>query len=146
MKSILLFLSALIVMPSWANDAAMMPSGNSTAQAKAPALDTATSVYIELKGPAKSLPALVADLEKTSVYQEAGCSSVPTRKPGKTAKIMCTKADSALMAMLSKTAPANVHWSISVAACPTGCKVFNCPPPSGPYTCCKKTSSGYVIC
>ena len=146
MKSILLFLLALIVVPSWADDAALMPSANATASAAPPALDSATSVYIELKGPAKSLPALVADLEKTAVYREAGCSSIPTKKPGKTAKIMCTKADGALMTYLSKSAPANVHWSISVAACPTGCTLINCPPPGGPKVCCKRTSIGYKPC
>lgn len=131
MKNMLLFLLSMIVAaPAWAGD-------------EPPA---ATGVVIELKGPAKSVAALVADLEKDKAYQDAACS--PGRKSGKAAKIACAQADSALMAFLGKNAPAKVRWSISSTAtpattksvtplgCPTGCALMNCPPPGGPYRCC----------
>lgn len=34
----------------------------------------------------------------------------------------------------------------AAAACPTGCISMNCPPPSGPVACCKKTTTGYKVC
>lgn len=136
MKNLLLFLLALITSPAWAGDAAP---------------DTQTAVIIELKGPAQSTTALIADLEKQAVYKEALCATTPAKKAGKTAKISCTKADSALMSFLSSNTPANVRWSISGTAptaagqtpdsttslCPTGCFMMNCPPPSGPVKCCR---------
>lgn len=143
MKNLLLLLSALIVVPAWAGDA--VPANE-------------TGVIIGLEGSAKSLSALVADLEKDAVYKAAECSSKPMRKSGKTAKITCAQADGALLAFLGKNAPANVHWSISAAAakrvpfaaskgvaplgCPSGCSLMNCPPPGGPVLCCKN----YVPC
>jgi hypothetical protein len=39
-----------------------------------------------------------------------------------------------------KTEPA------AVATCPTGCIQMNCPPPSGPVQCCKRTTTGYKAC
>lgn len=30
--------------------------------------------------------------------------------------------------------------STLIAACPTGCALFNCPPPGGPLQCCSKTT------
>ena len=138
MKNLLLLLSVLIVVPAWAGDAVPV---------------SGTGVVIELKGSAKSLSVLVADLEKDAVYKAAECSSKPMKKSGKTAKITCAQADGALLAFLAKNAPANVHWSISAAAtkrvstatskgvaplgCPTGCSLMNCPPPGGPVVCCK---------
>jgi len=137
-------LLALIVVPAWAGDAAPV---------------TEQSVNIELKGATKSLSALVADLEKEAVYKEAGCSSKPV-KSGKIAKISCVKADSTLMAFLSKNAPAKVNWTISSTAtsaskapaaasaeitplgCPVGCALMACPPPSGPVKCCNVTTHG----
>lgn len=137
MKILMLLLSALIVVPAWAGEVPV----------------SATGVVIELKGSAKSLSALVADLEKDAVYKAAECSSKPMKKSGKTTKITCAQADGALLAFLAKNAPANVHWSISAAAakkisaaaskgvaplgCPTGCLLMNCPPPGGPVVCCK---------
>jgi hypothetical protein len=136
MKNMLLLLLTLIIVPAWAGDVAP---------------DTQTGVSIELKGSAKSLSALVADLEKDAVYKEAACSTAPAKKSGETVKISCAKADGALMTFLSKNAQ-TVHWSISALAnkslpatakqgvvpmsCPTGCSIINCPPPSGPLECC----------
>lgn len=142
MKNILLFLLTVIVVPAWAEDVMS---------------DTAAGVIIELKGSSQDISALTAKLEKETVYQDAVCSSQLARKSGKILKINCAKADSALMTFLSKNAPTKVHWSISVAAaklnisaapvgCATGCQMLYCPPPSGPYECCKKTSSGYQAC
>ena len=153
MKNILLFLSALIVVPAWAGDAEVAPKSSAMGMQTAPG--TQTAVNIELKGSAKSVGALVADLEKEAVYKDATCSSKPAEKSGSIARITCAKADSALMTFLSKNAPAKVHWSISAAAnqsasvaasCPSGCTLINCPPPSGPVQCCKKTSTGYHAC
>jgi hypothetical protein len=133
MKKMMLVLLALIVVPAWAADVAATPEAQ-------------TRVNIELKGSAKSVQALVADMEKAAVYKEAICSTKPAKKSGKTI-ITCAKADSALMDFLSKNAPAKVQWSISVAAsCATGCVLMNCPPPGGPLVCCKRTTSGYVAC
>lgn len=135
MKNLLLLLSALIAVPAWAGEVPVSETG----------------VVIELKGSAKSLSALVADLEKDAVYKAAECSSKPMRKSGKTAKITCAQADGALLTFLVKNAPTNVHWSISAAAskalssaanksilsCPTGCTLAHCPAPAGPIVCCK---------
>lgn len=141
MKNLLLLLSALIVVPAWAGDA--VPASG-------------TGVVIELKGSAKSLSALVADLEKDAVYKAAECSSKPMKKSGKTAKITCAQADGALLAFLGNNAPANIHWSISAAATkslstaankgvlacppPIGCAMMHCPPPAGPIVCCNQTT------
>lgn len=133
MRKLLLLLCALIfAAPAWAGDAVPVNE---------------TGVVIELKGSAKNLSALAADMEKDAVYKAAECSSKPMKKSGKTAKITCAKADGALLAFLGKNAPANVHWSISAAAnkgvsplgCPAGCSLMHCPPPSGPLLCCKNS-------
>ena len=127
MKKMLLLLLASIIAPAWAGDVAP---------------DAGTGVVIELKGSAKDINALAADLEKEAVYKEAACSGKPAKKSGKTAKINCAKADGALMTFLSKNAPTKVHWSISavanrsISACPGSCTIINCPPPSGPLMCC----------
>ncbi|OGS81168.1 MAG: hypothetical protein A2Z94_02350 [Gallionellales bacterium GWA2_55_18] len=149
-KNLLLLLSALIVVPAWAGDVAVAPAtAKPTAMQAAPV--TETGVVIELKGSAKGTSALVADLEKEAVYKEAVCSSKPAKKPGKTAKITCAKADGALLVFLGKNAPANVHWSISAAAtkslsiaairgvtvtCPQICRIMPCPPPNGTSKLC----------
>jgi hypothetical protein len=155
-KKLLLLLSALIVVPAWAGDVA--PSSPATA---APA---GAGVVIVLKGAARNISALVAELEKETVYKEAACASAS--KPGKTAKISCAKADAGLMAFLGQYASAKVQWHISgattaapvaapVAApmaatstlgCATGCTLMNCPPPGGPVVCCKRTTTGYKPC
>lgn len=134
MKNLILVLLALIAVPAQAGDVTA-------------ALITQAGVNIELKGPAKSVRALVADLEKDTAYKDAGCSSAPAKKSGKTAKtkIRCAKPDGTLMTFLSKNAPAQVHWSISssgtsVAACPTGCILTNCPPPNGILRCCNTST------
>lgn len=140
MKNLLLLLSALVVVPAWAEEAPV----------------TGTGVVIELKGSAKSVHALVADLEKETVYKDAACSSKPAKKPGRTAKITCAKTDGALLAFLGNNAPANIHWSISAAATkslstaankgvlacppPIGCAMMHCPPPTGPIVCCNQTT------
>jgi len=147
MKNMLLILLALIVMPVavpvWAGDAAIAPSTpKPSAQTMRAAPDTQTSVVIELKGSPKSTSALLANLEKDAVYKEAVCST--TKKSEKTAEIKCAKADSGLMAFLSKNAQA-VHWSISEEpGCPTGCSLMHCPPPNGPIVCCNQTT--YIPC
>lgn len=41
---------------------------------------------------------------------------------------------------------AAVTGEASAMACPTGCKVMNCPPPGGARVCCKQTSTGYQKC
>jgi hypothetical protein len=130
MKNMLLFLLALIVVPVWAEDVAVAPTTQkSTAMQAAPVAET--GVVIELKGSAKSISALVTDLEKEAVYKEAAC--VTTKTTGEIAKVSCAKADSALMAFMAKNASAKVHWSISGAGtnalqgCPAGCVMMPCP-------------------
>lgn len=150
MKNLLLLLSALIAVPAWAADAT--PAVKPTAQ---PVSAAETGIVIVLKGTNKGVAALAANLEKEAVYKEANCSSKPAKKPGKTAKITCAKADGALLAFLSKNAPAKVQWSISAAATksipvttkgaaycppPIGCAMMNCPPPGGPLRCCNQTT------
>ncbi len=136
MKKLTLLL-ALLVLPAWAVDTAAERGMN-----------------IELSGPAKSVAALVADLERNAAYPEAGCTA--RSKVGKTAKIVCTKANGALLTVLNG-APANVRWSISSAnkvqpvgattatavapvdtaeGCAAGCATMRCPPPNGPVMCC----------
>ena len=115
MKNLLLFLLALIaVAPAWGDTAASA---------------SWAGVAIELKGSAKSVSALLADLEKEAVYKGAACTAA--KKHGKTAKITCEKADSGLMDFLGKNAPATVQWSISSSAaggrCTTGCALMACP-------------------
>jgi len=132
MNTILPLLLALIVVPAWAGDVASAPSMPKQKPMQT-SLVTETGVVIELKGSARNTSALVADLEKDAVYKEAACS----KKPGKIVRISCAKADSALMAFLSKNAPANVHWRISTATstrlstepvgCASGCVLAPCP-------------------
>lgn len=149
MKYILLLLSALIVMPAWAGDVA--PTAK-------------TGVVIKLKGSAKNVSALVAELEKEAAYTEASCTT--GKKPGKTAKITCAKADGTLMTFLGNYAAAKVQWTVSgttvavassatadnpvaaraAAICPAMCTMMNCPPPGGPVMCCKRTTVGYRPC
>ncbi len=149
-RYVLLFLSALIVAPAWAaEEKASIPALQKPAEMQAaPVIQT--SVVIELKGPAQSVAALTADLEKDASYKEAGCSSKPAKKSAKTATITCAKADSALMAFLVKNAAVNIHWTISGTAytftanssngCPAGCYYMQCPVGSGVVRCCKNNT------
>lgn len=123
MKKILLSLSTLIVASVWAGWALAADAG----------------VVIELKGSAKSVHALLADLEKEAVYKDAACSL--DKKSGKTTKVICATADGALLNFLSRNAPTGVRWSISGTAtqvmsvtrsCPTGCALKTC---NGVTTC-----------
>lgn len=141
MKKLPLLL-ALLVLPAWAADAAGDRGMN-----------------VELKGPAKSVAALVADLEKDAAYKDAGCAA--KGKPGKTARISCAKAEGALLTAL-KAAPGDVRWSVSSAAakpvaapaaaaaplsaqgCAVGCSYMKCPPPNGVPMCCN--ISTYKAC
>ncbi len=128
MKKMLPFLLALIVAPAWAADEMPFPEAG---------------VTIELKGESAKLSAVLGEIEKETVYKEAGCATKPAKKAAKKASISCTKADGALLTLLSKNAQ-TVRWSISGAAyraaapmaCPTGCVFMNCPPPAGPVRCC----------
>ena len=141
MKNLFLFLLTLIVLPVWAGDATVTP-----APQKPAALTTGISVYIDFKGSAKNILALVSDFEKDAAYQTAECSIISVKKSAKITRIMCTKANDALLTFLSSHASAKAHWSISAAICPTGCTLMNCPPPNGSWGCCKKTSTGYQVC
>lgn len=128
------FLLAMIALPAWAADTA-------------PTAERGMS--IELKGPAPSVSALVADLEKNAAYKDAGCAA-RTGKAGKKARIACARADGALLTALGGSAPADVRWTISSAmavgapaaplGCPVGCSYMRCPPPSGPAACCNTTT------
>jgi hypothetical protein len=145
MKNIPLFLFLLILgAPAWAGDDTAASPMAKPAGSAAPAAQT--SVYIELKGAAKNVAAVTAGLEKEAVYKDASCSSRTTRKSGKVVKIICTRSNSELMTYLSKNATAKVHWSISAAGCAVGCTMMNCPPPTGPFECCKRTTAGYKPC
>lgn len=45
------------------------------------------------------------------------------------------------------TAPALLAPAPATATtCPTGCTLMNCPPPTGPLSCCKRTPTGYQQC
>lgn len=147
MKKMLLLLSALIVAPAMAEDAAPLIQKSAAAQT---ALASETGVVIQLKGAAKSTSALVADLQKEAVYKDAACSASAAKRPAKVAKITCAKADGALMDFLSKNAQA-VHWSISAAprmrlmstttgGCAVGCVPTSC---NGVAGCFKK---GCIAC
>lgn len=136
MKKMLLLLSVLIVAPAWA-------------EAPAQTATTGNAVVIELKGQARSVSALIADLKKDEVYQAAACST--GKKSGKTTKITCSKTDGALLTFLANNAPAEVRWSISAAPAgwvpqppgcppPAGCSMMNCPPPGGTYRCCNNNT------
>lgn len=151
MKNMLLILLALIVMPAaipvWAGDVPIAPATAKPSMQTAPGAET--SVVIEFKGSAQSTSALTANLERQAVYKDAICSTAPVKKPGETAKITCIKADGALLAYLSRNAPADVQWSITrtpatAAGCPAGCSLMNCPPPAGPMRCCRVP--GYTPC
>lgn len=128
MKKMLPLLFALIAAPVWAADELPFPQ---------------TGVTIELKGESAKLSAVLAEIEKETAYKEADCATKPAKKSAKKASISCSKADGALLTILSKNAQ-TVRWSISAAAtraaapmaCPTGCALMNCPPPSGPWQCC----------
>lgn len=142
MKRIALLLLASIVAPAWAEEAA------------APAAAAQTAVTVQLSGPAKGVQALLAELEKDSVYKDSGCSGKPMKKSAKTVKISCTNAGGALLGYLGANAPYKVRWSISGAAapmsatqtlaprlaCPTGCTATIC---SGVSGCFKK---GCIAC
>lgn len=147
MKNIFLFVLALTAVSAWAADSTIAPrTQEQSGHATRSILAADTGVSIKLNGPAKDIAALAADLEKDAVYNKAGCSSAPGKKSKTRAAIKCAKPDSALMEFLTKNAPAGVSWSISaaagepVAACPSGCVLTNCPPPSGPIKCCNTTT------
>lgn len=87
-------------------------------------------VTIELKGPDQSVAALAAKLEKDPAHKAASCGSA--KAAGGTTKIDCARADSGLMAFLSKNELATVQWSISSSVagdrpCPAGCALMPCP-------------------
>jgi len=179
-----MLLSALILVPvcvasAWAEDndqaqpvAATQPAASAPQAAAAqPATPQFPSVQgsrvvIELKGPAKSVAAMVAELEQDAVYKDAACSHAG--KPGKTATITCANADSGLMAFVSHNLAEKVRWSISGStvpnlfttkalsnartlsitpnACAAGCTAMNCPPPSGPPECCHFSNGAWRPC
>jgi len=146
MKTIVLFLSALMVAPVWAGEAVVAKPAPVASAASAAAPTSGHSVYVEIKGAPKSVRALIGALEADAVYKDASCVTLPASKSGKSAGVACAKADSALMSSLGKNASADVSYSLKAAACATGCSLMACPPPGGPTVCCKKTSLGYKPC
>lgn len=134
-KLLLCFLALIVVAPAWGGSAV---------------LASWAGVAIEFKGPAESVSALVAKLEKDPVHKAAACG--PARTAEGATKIDCDKADTGLMAFLGQNELATVQWSISSVAagpkpCPgtPGCVVMRCPPPSGPNMCCHSTAP-YAPC
>lgn len=103
-------------------------------------------VTIELKGPDQSVAALAAKLEKDPVHKAASCG--PAKAAEGATKTDCARADSGLMAYLSKNELATVQWSISSSdaggRCPVGCVYMHCPPPTGPVVCCNTAT--YKAC
>lgn len=125
MKNLLLLLLALnAVAPAWGDTAAPV---------------SWAGVVIELKGPAESVSALVAKLEKDAAYKAAACGPAKTTE-GST-KIDCAKPDNKLMAFLGMNAPATVQWNISSAVvggkCTGNCIMMPCPSTS---VCCNLTT------
>ncbi len=66
------------------------------------------------------------------------------------AENMPAPADENVSASTPAPAPAatlpSTESATALATCPTGCYPMNCPPPTGPKACCKKTSTGYEQC
>ncbi|MFH0933652.1 MAG: hypothetical protein V1879_00430, partial [Pseudomonadota bacterium] len=108
MKKILL-LAALIVAPAWAGDIKVMPTASQVVMHDTPA---PSGIVIELKGDAKDVAALVADLEKEAIFKEAACT---VRESQESTKISCARADGKQMEYLDAYPSAKVHWSISGA-------------------------------
>lgn len=88
----------------------------------------------------------------------AACEKAPTEPAAESAPATAAAPASEGMAAPAATtgdamtpvpaqdSPLATESDSAVAACPTGCLNMNCPPPSGPVQCCKRTPTGYQVC